>query len=90
MIFIVDPQFGSNICFKPKKPIIDAAMLIDGTIIILGEILYALKYESNEFQILKEMQFEACAIQQISTFGQYYAHNTTLFIYSLLENCLFY
>lgn len=46
-------------------------MLNDGTLIVMGESFYILKFEGADLKVSSELQLESSGVQQISSFGQY-------------------
>lgn len=72
---MINPQTGAKFKFEAKRPIIDAASLGDGTIILLdnNSRLCSIKSNSDDefFEIESEILFEPYEILEISSNDRY-------------------
>lgn len=57
-------------CFEPERPIIDAALLSDGTLIILDGNIYALKIQDEVYTIITKINCNNLDFHEIASKGQ--------------------
>ena len=72
---MISPQTGAKFKFEAERPIIDAASLGNGTIILLDNNLRLLSVKSSKdddlFEIESEISFEPYEILEISSNDRY-------------------